>query len=302
MDLKPLLHARRYAVPIAARLLPRLPERSSCAALTQVLRCCPQLWGWSTESDRLRFSCDAYEQAFPCDDADAFVTELVRTRARALATSMVYMARAQAGRDCALVVPRTLDGVQPGPCIVTYLHYAIDPVVQLALLAANPERDLRWAIFPMQPNEPLRWEGERALYLAGGVPDSISERLLSVTSPGWLIEVLAHLKRRGSVLLALDTPLEARRRPAASLRVGQATMPVSPAIAWLTAASGAQLLFAWPQLGSSGTWSVRWESVAGPGALAAVASDWIKEHPFQWAGWPYLAWRLRSTEMRRIVA
>ncbi len=302
MDLKPLLHARRYAVPIAAPLLSRLPERSSRAALTRVLRRCPQLWGWSPKSDRLRFSYDAYEQAFPCGDAHAFVTELVRTRARALGTSMVYMARAQAGRDCALVAPGTLHGLQAGPCIVAYLHYAIDPVVQLVLLAANPERDLRWVIFPTQPNEPLRWEGERALYLAGGVPGSIAGRLLSVTGSGWLVEVLAHLKRGGSVLLALDTPLEARRRPATSLRVGQATMPVSPAIASLTAISGAHLLFAWPQPGSSGTWSVRWESVSGPGGLAAVASAWIEDHPLQWAGWPYLAWRPRSTEMRRIVA
>lgn len=302
MDLKPLLRARRYAAPIAAGLLPRLPERSTRAALTQVLMRCPQLWGWSAESDRLRFSRAAYAQAFPSEDAHAFVTELVRTRAQSLATSIVSMARAQAGRDCALVVPRTLDGLQPGPCIVTYLHYAIDPVVQLALLAANPERDLRWVIFPTQPNEPQRWEGERALYLAGGVPNWISGRLLSVTSPGWLIEVLAHLKRGGRVLLALDTPLEARRRPAVSLRVGQATMPVSPAIALLAARSGAQILFAWPQPDALGTWSVRWESVAGPDALAAVASGWIEENPLHWAGWPYLAWRPLSTEMRRIVA
>jgi hypothetical protein len=296
-----VLQARRYMVPIAGRVLPCLPENSSRTALAQVLRFCPLLWGWSKESDRRRFSREAYARAFPHDDAHEFVAQLVRMRAHALATSITYMARARAGRDCTLVAPCTLEAPQGMPCIVTYLHYAIDPVVQLTLLATNPERELRWVVFPTQPKEPLRWEGERALYLAGGAPDSIADSWLSVASPSWMIEALAHVKRGGSVLLALDTPLEPRRPPTVSLQVGQASMPVSPAIASLVAAGGAQLLFVWPELGPDNTWSVRCEVFPELAALVATASHWIEEHLLHWAGWPYLAWRLQSTEMRRIA-
>ena len=225
----------------------------------------------------------------------------MRTRANALATSITYMARAQTGLDCTLVAPCTLDAPQGMPCIVTFLHYAIDPVVQLTLLATNPERNLRWAVFPTQANEPLRWEGERALYLAGGAPNPIADRWLSVARPDWMIEALAHVKRGGSVLLALDTPLEPRRPPTVSLQVGQARMPVSPAIASLVAAGGAQLMFVCPELGPDNIWSVRCEAFPELPELVAAASHWIEEHPLHWAGWPYLAWRLQSTEMRRIV-
>jgi len=296
-----LLRARRYIVPIAGRVLPYLPESSSRTALAQTLRVCPRLWGWSKESDRRRFSREAYGRAFPHEDACEFVTQLVRMRADALATSITYMARARAGLDCTLVTPCTLDSPQGVPCIVTYLHYAIDPLVQLTLLARNPRRDLRWVVFPTQPNEPLRWEGERALYLAGGVPNSIADRWLSVTSPSWMIEALAHVKRGGSILLALDTPLESRRAPTASLQVGRAKMPVSPAIASLAAAGRAQLLFVWPEQGLGNTWNVRCEVFLELAALVAAASDWIEKHPLHWAGWPYMAWRLQSGEMRRIA-
>jgi hypothetical protein len=296
-----LLRNRRYVVSIAGRVLPCLPESSSRTALTRILRFCQFLWGWSNESDRRRFSREAYARAYPGQDAREFEAQLVRMRAHALATSITYMARSRAGLDCTLVAPCKLGATQGMPCIVTYLHYAIDPVVQMALLATNPERDLRWVVFPTQPNEPLRWEGERALYLAGGAPDSIADRGLSVASPGWMIEALAHVKRGGSVLLALDTPLEPRRPPTVSLQVGRASMPVSPAIASLVAAGGAQLLFAWPELGPGNTWSVRCEAFPELAALVAAASHWIEEHRLHWAGWPYLAWRLQSTEMRRIV-
>jgi len=296
-----LLRGRRYLVPTAGRVLPYLPERSSRTALAQILGVCPFLWGWSEESDRRRFSREAHVRAFPHEDAGEFMAQLVRVRAQALATSITYMARARAGLDCAFVVPCTLDAQQGAPCIVTYLHYAIDPLLQLTLLATNSERDLRWVVFPTQPNEPLRWEGERALYLAGGVPDSVADRWLSVVSPAWMIEALAHLKRGGSLLLALDTPLEPRRPPTVSLHVGRAQMPVSPAIASLAAAGGAQLMFVWPELGPGNTWTVRSAVFPDLAALVAAASHWIEKHPLHWAGWPYLAWRLQSTEMRRIA-
>jgi hypothetical protein len=299
--MEPLLRCRRHMAPIVGRVLPYLPERSSRTALAQILEVCPFLWGWSKESDRRRFSREAHVRAFPHEDAYEFMAQLVKLRAHALATSITYMVRAQAGVDCASVVPCTLDTQQGMPCIVTYLHYAIDPVVQLTLLASNSEHDLRWVVFPTQPDEPLRWEGERALYLAGGAPDSIADRWLSVVSPGWMIEALAHMKRGGSVLLALDTPLEPRRPPTVSLQVGRAKMPVSPAIASLAAAGGAQLLFVWPELSPGGTWTVRCEIFPDIAALVSAASRWIEEHPLHWAGWPYLAWRLQSTEMRRIA-
>jgi hypothetical protein len=292
--------ARRYVVPIAGRVLPCTPEISTRTALTRILRSCPFLWGWSKESDRRRFSREAYTRAFPHENACEFVEQLVMLRAHALATSITYMARARAGLDCTLVAPGTLAVPQGIPCVITYLHYSIDPVVQLTLLASNPESDVRWAVVPTQPNEPLRWEGERALYLAAGVPDSIVNKLLSVADPTWMIEALAHLKRGGSVLLALDTPLESRRPPTVSLQVGQARMPVSPAIASLVAAGNAQLLFAWPERGPGNTWSVHCEAFPELATLVATASRWIERHLLDWAGWPYLAWRLQSTQLRQI--
>lgn len=299
-----LLYVRRYLIPIAGALLCNLPERWGRNVLAGALRRCPGLWGWSSKSDRRSFTRSSYRQAFPLEDAGDFVSEVLSARARALATGMTYMARTQAGRSSSLVRPLTLPGAGETPCIVTYLHCAIDPAIQLALLAANRGRPFRWVVFPTQPGEPLRWGGERerALFLTGrAIPDWISETLLSVTASSWPIEALRHLRRGGSIFLALDAPLDSRREASASLAIGQARMPISPAIDLLAGASGAQLLLVWAERDIDDTWTLRCERFADTTALAAAASDWIDGNRAFWGGWPYLAWRLKATELRSIV-
>jgi hypothetical protein len=300
-----MLRARRYLVPAVRLLLPHLPERHSRAVLAKVLTRCPQLWGWSSKSDRRSATRRSYERAFPHDHSGSFIAEAVSTRAHALATSAVYMARAQAGLGSGLLEPLVLSSADEMPCVVTYLHYAIDPAVQIALLASNRRHLFRWVVFPTQPGEPLRWGGERerALFLGGAaIPEWISETLLSVTEPSWPIDALSHIRHGGSILIALDAPLGSSRSPIASLKVGQATMPISPAIDLLARAGGARLLFVWPECRSDGSWALRCAHFANTTALAAAASRWIDGHRVIWGGWPYLTWRLKATELRRIVA
>jgi hypothetical protein len=232
------------------------------------------------------------------------MVEVVRGRAHALATSAIYVARTQAGRGSGLVAPLALTSADEGPCVVTYLHCAIDPAMQIALLASNRRHLFRWVVFPTQPDEPLRWGGERerALFLGGrSIPGWISETLLSVTEPSWPIHALSHLRHGGSVLIALDAPLESTRPPVASLRIGQATMPISPAVDLLVRAGGARLLFVWPERRPDDSWVLRCAQFADTTALATAASRWIDSHRVVWGGWPYLTWRLKATELRHIV-
>jgi hypothetical protein len=214
------------------------------------------------------------------------------------------MARTQAGRGSGLVEPLVLPSTEEMPCVVTYLHCAIDPAMQIALLASNRRHLFRWVVFPTQPGEPLRWGGERerALFLGGrAIPEWISETLLCVTEPSWPIDALSHIRHGGSILIALDAPLESSRPPVASLRIGQATMPISPAIDLLASAGGARLVFVWPERRSDDSWALRCADFADMTALAAAASRWIDGHRVVWGGWPYLTWRLKATELRRIV-
>jgi len=301
----PTLRVRRYLAPVVGPLLPHLPERWSRAVLANVLKRCPQLWGWSSKGDRRSVTRRSYQRAFPHDDARSFMAEVVSGRAHGLATSAVYIARTQAGRDSSLVEPLVLSSAEEMPCVVTYLHCAIDPAMQIALLASNRRHLFRWVVFPTQPGEPLRWGGERerALLLGGrAIPAWISETLLSVTEPSWPIDALSHIRQGGSVLIALDAPLESSRPPGASLRIGRATMPISPAIDLLARAGGARLLFVWPERRSDDSWALRCACFADTTALAAAASRWIDAHRVAWGGWPYLTWRVKATELRRIVA
>jgi hypothetical protein len=249
---------------------------------------------------RWRFTRSAYQDAFPHEDLEAFMTEIVMARSRAFATSMTYLARTQAGRHSDLIEPLLLRDFDETPCIVTYLHYAIDPSLQLALIAANHSHDFRWVVYPPPPHEPLRWGHGPDLYLAGsGIPQSIRETLLPVTESSWMITALRHVRRGGSVLIALDAPVDSRRAPVAWLRVGQAAMPISPAIDLLASAHGAQLLFVSPERDANDRWTLRCQHVADTAALGATASRWIDGHRLYWGGWPCLTSRLRATEMRR---
>jgi hypothetical protein len=267
--------------------------------LSALLRRFPSLWGWSVHGDRHDSVRCAFEQAFPCDDSTAFVKQTIAARSRALAASMIYMARTQAGRSSALVKPLMLTDADETPYVVTYLHYAIDPTMQLSLLAANPDRRFRWVVYPPPPNRPLRWEDERDLYLAGStIPESIRQTMLYITEPSWLIEALRHVRRGGSIFIALDAPLNSRRPAVASLKVGQATLPISPAIDLLASSGKARLLFVWPELRPDDTWHLSCECFPHTSALAAAASQWIDTNRIYWAAWSCLTIRLLATDMR----
>jgi hypothetical protein len=300
--MKTALHAWRHLVPVGQPLIPYLPERVVRAAIARALRPDPQLWGWSADGERRRCARCSYRQAFPHEDADSLIAEAIAARARSLATAMTYIARAQAGRRSRLVQPLALPDTGGAPCIVAHLHCAIDPALQLALIAANSERRLRWAVYPAQPEGARRWGGERSLLLAGRMPRTLSEAFLYVTEPSWTIEALCHLERGGSMLIALDSLLDARREPFTFLRIGEARMPVSPAIEVLADAVGARLLFVWPQLRADDTWSLHCDQFADTAALAAAASLWIERNRSYWAGWPYVTWRLHRTDMEPDLA
>ena len=228
------------------------------------------------------------------------MTKIVRTRASAFATSMTYLARTQAGHHSDLIEPLLLRDFDETPCIVTYLHYAIDPSLQLALIAGDYSHHFRWVVYPPPPHEPLRWQHGPDLYLAGSaIPQSIFKTLLPVTESSWVITALRHVRHGGSVLIALDAPVDLRRAPAAWLRVGRVAMPISPTIDLLAGVHDARLLFAWPERRANDTWTLRCEHVADTAALGATASRWIDEHRLYWGGWPCLTSRLKATEMRR---
>lgn len=289
----PLVLSVRYFLACA-------PERLGRTILASVLSHFPALWGWSKKSYRRHFVRSAYLHAYPQEDADAFLTRAIDVRAMAFATSMTYMARTQAGRNSTLIAPVALP---PGPCLVTYLHHAIDPAIQLSLLAANRDRDFRWVVYPPSPpGRPLRGELRRDfrhnLWLAGSnIPDSVAKTFLHVTDPTWLLAAVCHVRDEGSVLLALDAPIDARRRASAFLTVGQAAMPLSPA-ATLLAREGARLLFVWPELGRGNRWALRYEQAADTAALARLASRWIDANRAYWTSWTSLMLRREATKLR----
>src|SRR5579884_4052664 len=214
-----LLRIWLYLVPLGQRLIPYAPERLTRDAIARALQPHPRLWGWSDQGERRHAARCSYRDAFPAANADDFIAETITTRARCLATGMTYAARVQAGRRSRLVHPLVVNK-DKGPFIVAHLHYAIDPVVQLSLLSAYEDRRLRWAVYPAQPRGAPRWEGERSLLLAGRMPAALSEALLYVSEPGWLIEALRHLRGGGGLLIALDSLLDARRSAETFLEVG----------------------------------------------------------------------------------
>jgi hypothetical protein len=289
----PLVLSVRYLLAI-------FPERAARAVLASTLRRFPGLWGWSEKSYRRRFESSAYLRAHPREDADAFLARAIDLRATAYATSMTYMARTQAGRDSALIAPVALP---TGPCVIAYLHYAIDPAMQLSLLAANSDREFRWVVYPQSPpGRPPRGELRRDfrhnLWLSGSsIPDAIAKTFLYVTDPSWLLAAVRHVRGGGSMLIALDAPVDARRPASAFLSVGQARVPVSPAIDLLVG-KGVTLLFVWPELGRDGVWTSRYEKVDDTAALAAAAGRWIDVNRSHWTSWTSLMLRREATRLR----
>jgi hypothetical protein len=290
--------ALRHSARLTAWAMPLFPERYSRAVLGAVLGRAPGLWGWTQGGDRQTAVELAFESAFPGEDAELFLAEMIPRRARALATSMTYMARYRTGRDSGFVGPLRLPVPDGAPCVITYLHYAIDPVVQLILLRDNTARRFRWVVYPPPPNRPLRWEDERELYLAGGpIPTPIADTFLYVTRPSWPLEARRHLNGGGGLLIALDSPIDARRGAGGHLRVGEASMPISPAID-LLAGAGARLLFVWPEPQPDQTWELRCAEFADTAAVADAASRWIRDHRDYWAAWSGVAARIPATSMR----
>jgi hypothetical protein len=210
---------------------------------------------------------------------------------------MTYMARRRAGRGSDSIGPLPLPVPDNTPCVITYLHYAIDPVVQLALLEDNTHRRFRWVVYPPPPIRPLRWEDERNLYLAGGsIPPAVADTFLFVTKPNWLLEARRHLSNGGDILLALDSPIDARRPARARLQIGEASMPVSPAIDLL--ARNARLLFVWPEPQPDHTWTLHSEELPNATAVAEAASRWINTHRDYWAAWSGVTTRVEATGLR----
>lgn len=240
----------------------------------------------------------AFASAFPEEDPKAFLARMIPRRARALATSMAYMVRFLGGRDSSYIGPLPIPDPDYTPCVITYLHYAIDPVVQLGLIRDNPHRRFRWVVYPPPSiRRPLRWEDERDLYLAGApIPPQIADTFLFVTNQNWLLEARRHLKAGGDVMLALDSPIDARRPSGAKVDVGEAFMPVSPAIDLL--AQGARLLFAWPEPHPDHTWTLHCEEVPDTAAAATAAAHWIESQRDFWAAWSGVATRVEAITLR----
>jgi hypothetical protein len=295
-----MLRLRRYFVPLCRRILLSLPERPSRTLLLHVLSRATHLWGWSAGSERLQCARRAYRSAYPEADDGAFVRQLIAARADGLATSMTYMSRTSAGRATSLIADQLfLCAPADAPCVITYLHYSIDPAIQLALLKRNRDHALRWVVFSAEPEPEVQWEDERALFLAGiTTPGAIANLLLPVSDAGWLVSALRHMKRGGSIMMPLDGAFDARRPPIAHITVGDTRLPVSPAIDVLADATGARRIFVWPERGPDKLWTLHQSAFSDTAQLAAAASDWIERHRPYWAGWPYLVWRHSPLAMR----
>jgi hypothetical protein len=287
-------------VPIGQRVLPFVPESVSRALLARALGQWPSLWGMFEGGKRARTTRHAYGLAFPQEDAQVFINQWIASRGKDLAASIIHMARVSAGRQSSLVdIESEIVISQNRPCIVALLHYSIDPILPLAVIASNPARDFRWSLYPPQPGI----EDDRSLWFARSkIPSAIKETLLSVTESSWVLAARNHIEQGGDIFIAMDTPFDRERQSVASLRIGQVTMPIAASIDLLAKRTDAQLIFAWPEIGSRNTWILHLDAVRDVNELACAATRWIADNRLHWAGWPYLRWREASVSMRRNMA
>jgi hypothetical protein len=285
--------------PLGARLLPRLPERLSQLAVGRVLGRWPALSGVSDDGIYVRSARQTFQLAFPTEDADRFGDRWLAARSQGLAISLNYMARWAAGRESRLVRPRPSFRLRgTGPFIVVYLHYSLEPIVQLACLAAHSALSFRWPVYPLEPG----LEDERALWLSHTrLPPTLARTFVSVADPKWVVDTLGHLRNGGSVLMALDGPLDARHPAGTTFAIGDLRVPVAPTVERFAQVEEAQLVFAWPIRESDCIWTLDLVGVAGVQELAALAAAWISTHIEHWAGWPYGVWREDSVEMRQTI-
>src|SRR5580704_14178747 len=134
-----LLRLALRAVPLGTRLLPRLPERTTQRALGRLLGRWPALWGLPDDGEYVRSTREAFRLAFPAEDADRFVQSWLAARANALTISLDYMARWLLDRESRTVRLRPSFRLQgTGAFVVVFLHYSLEPVIQLACLAGHP--------------------------------------------------------------------------------------------------------------------------------------------------------------------
>jgi hypothetical protein len=287
-------------VPIGQRVLPFVPESVSRATLARALGQWPSLWGMFEDSKRARTTRHAYGLAFPREDAQVFIRQWIASRGEDLAASIIHMARVSADRHSSLIDTKSEIVIsQNRPCIVALLHYSIDPILPLAVIASNPARNFRWSLYPPQPGI----EDDRSLWFARSkIPPTIQKILLSVTESSWVLAARSHIEQGGDIFIAMDTPFDRERQSVASLRIGQATMPIAASIDLLAKRTDAQLIFAWPEIGPKGTWILHLDAVTDVSELACAATRWIVDNRLHWAGWPYLRWRETSVSMRRNMA
>lgn len=296
----PIFRASQRMVPAGQHLLPMLPETLCATTLGHALRRWPESWGLFGGGKRIRAIRQAYQLAFPQEDADAFTAKWIAVRGEDLAASMIHMARVVAGRPSRLLCGEARIESEAGrPSVVATLHYSIDPALSLALLIANPTRSFRLPMYPFRP----AIEDDRALWLARcRIPAHIERTLLPVTQPAWLIEAMRHLEDGGDVIIAMDAPFDGKRSSATSFRIGGTQMALAGSIELLAERTGAQLLFASPEPLLRKGWSMRLDAVTDACELAALATRWIEAHRLSWAGWPFLLWRDPSVSMRRDVS
>lgn len=295
---KALMLSQRL-IPLGRRVLPRLPERPTQLAMGEVLGRWPQLWGLGASSGRVRSSRRAFELGFPDEDVEDFLNRWVMARGRGMATCLSYMARWIRDRPSRVIRPGPDFELPTGPCVVAFLHYAIDPIAQIACIsAAREDLSVRWPYYPMQPGI----EDDRELLLAGNeIPARIAETLLPITDPSWVAIALDHLTDGGTVFTAIDTPFDSNRRASTSISVGRASLPLSPSIELFARVEGLQIVLAWPRPKSRTSWTLDLKPAASVEELAELASEWIEAHREHWAGWPYLVWRENASHMRENV-
>ncbi len=286
----------RRLIPLGRHVMPLLPERPSQFVMGGAMGRLPQLWGLRAQGQREGNARRAFELAFPDEDADELYARWVRSKGRGMATNLIYLSRWIKGRKSRLIRPAGEFELPTGPCVVSFLHYSIDPMVQLACIAAaRDDLSVRWPMYPIQPGE----EDDRKIWLGGNeVPPRIAEMLLPITDPRWMARAVAHLERGGTVFVAIDAPFDSNRAARNSISIGRARLPLAPSIELFAGVEGVRHLFAWPRPRPRSTWDFDVRQSPDVEGLARLAGEWIESHPLHWSGWPFLFWRENATVMR----
>jgi hypothetical protein len=257
-------------------------------------------WGLFSDGGRVHDVRRAFLLAYPGENAAFFLDSWLRVRRDALAANLNYLSRWYVGRDSCMVRvrPTLRQWTGGGPLVVVFLHYSIDPVMQLSCLTSYPDVSFRWPMYPMQPGD----EDDRALWLTSSeLPRVLADVMLSIADSRWIVDAIGHLNTGGAVMMALDAPFDASRKASASVAVGAAALPIAPSIELFHRATDARLAFAWPQPESDSTWTLDFVLARDLEEISVLASHWIETHWSHWSGWPYLVSRESAILMRRNV-